>query len=106
MNEMEQEVRRLAHEHPNKTAQCRYVYDSGEPCCIVGHALINLGKMEAGDFDSDLNKTTISASEFDHLGIDPPLASWLEWVQEKQDVGGSWEEAVNFADEYSPLRGD
>lgn len=96
--ELEAEVRRLAADDPERTAECRYVCD-GKPMCIVGHALINLDVLSVDVLGRNNLKSIIALNGLvGGLGIDRDRLHWLEDVQHWQDSGKPWAEAVASAD--------
>lgn len=96
-------VRSIAAERPSHAyAQadgCAYVLN-GKPACLIGHALWNLGLLGPSIEDLRWNIMGIDSLLDDKLDI--PVGSeemgWLSLVQEHQDMGLPWGEAVEMAD--------
>lgn len=109
---IEAEVRRLAAERPtyiymeteDDDFACRYVDEDGAPGCIFGHALSNLGisieRLRVFDaFYETSDRETLGASidrVMEELRVRGSV--WFFLVQEYQDRGFSWAEAVKAAD--------
>ena len=106
-----EETRRVAAERADFVfdGDCLYVCD-GEPACLLGHALWNLGVIDSA---LEISYIHISAGErlgsnnnvairdlADKLGLcmDESEFAWLEDAQWAQDVGRSWGYAVAYAD--------
>jgi hypothetical protein len=106
-------VREVAAEKPDLVYSapyggCAYVAD-GQPSCIVGHAAWRLGLID-GSLESDdgINSSGVTTL-LRHLGVlpnndldygEPGYArEFLDAVQEKQDEGVPWGDAVEIADE-------
>ena len=93
------EIRRLAEEFPDRTSQPEYAKEKngvGQPECIIGHALYNLGVSP-----EELKYLTGSVEEIPlPMYIDGPELRWLNEVQRTQDSGLSWESAVKEADKW------
>lgn len=104
-------VRKQAAENPRRVYQgpldeggnteCVYVA-SGEPSCIIGHALWQAGLVDAEFEDDGKNGSGIDSL----VSSWPPLeevsddeADWLLMVQDSQDAGMPWNVAVYEADE-------
>lgn len=103
------EVKRLAHSHPNATAQGRYAVladdDSPnvyEPECIIGCALVNLGAPVEALYDNHFIGISTWLTGDCWYG-DPPIEielsspedeAWLDKVQHYQDQGMTWAQAV------------
>lgn len=103
-------VREVAVEQPDfiyseSDTGCVYVRD-GQPSCIVGHAAWRLGIIDASFEDSvDENRSGVETF-LREMGSDGPQdpdywygVEFLTGVQEKQDEGTPWAEAVALADE-------
>lgn len=104
------EVRRLAKENPRASAGCKYFEEDPEtlrplmdqPCCIVGNAVYNLGLV---DLITDSraywgwNQEGISELERFASEASQEEVAWLAAVQEAQDDGYKWGDAVALADE-------
>lgn len=107
---IENEIRRIAAENPE------YVYDEGDAAawgqrcyyvrngcgsCIVGRALANLGvpieRLEEAD---SRNGSGVRASTLltELTGKSLVAARWVQYVQDRQDKGVAWREAVAQAD--------
>lgn len=108
------EIRRLAKQYPDRIAKCEYVDGAtGEPVCIVGTALHNLGVSTSvlDDFGSDRFRAVVEATELCHrLGAGPEITfdlkdlqlSWVDFVQGKQDAEFSWGRAVGTTEHLYP----
>lgn len=92
-------INQLGQEHPEGERPCRYVFDDGQGCCIVGTALIGAG-MDPAPFldDEDLNNYTDVRELFRHhakeLGLVNDLSEddflKLRNAQLWQDQGATW----------------
>ena len=90
-------VAELAQTFPNTTRDCRYFDAPGDPCCIVGQALFDLGADGLDDIagDSELNMDT-SVNELSIYGFVAPAGrssgavKFLYGVQRTQDEGATW----------------
>lgn len=109
------EVRKLAAERPDFTYKtpeweisCLYWHkETGTPGCIFGHALANLGVDVSRITRS--NAIDIALPEIignDYYKIPSDIRMWFNQVQEYQDVGISWGEAVVDADKYIEAFGE
>lgn len=83
-------------------AQC-YYESNGEPMCIVGHALFNVGvdlrvleEMDANiaTIDSKPNLKTLEQHE---VTMTPAALKFLKSAQAVQDTGQTWGEALDWA---------
>ena len=95
------EVRKVAGERPDFIApgDCVYVSD-GQPSCLIGHALWNLGLVDENTEYRHLNDEGITAaSAFLNLDIEGLEIDWLSEVQIYQDARFAWSDAVQRADE-------
>ena len=94
-------VRKYAEAEPHMVMVCMYFHDSGQPACIVGHAMALQGITRAdleGD-DGERNGTYIVTMLSDVLNDDNRVAAaWIGRVQSRQDQGYNWAEAVAHAD--------
>lgn len=101
------EVRRVAAENPDfiyprdisgGVKSCVYIKD-GCPSCIIGHALWNIGLIDA-KFKGD----HMALSDIGHVilqygwGIETGEIEWLHKVQQYQDQLNPWGQAVRYAD--------
>ena len=102
---------KLADENPDRIADCKY-FDQGEPCCIVGHVLAELGAVQDFDESVRVGDYTFPNSEaadsicwdvFDVEEPDPIEETFLVTVQELQDEGCRWGSAVDDALESSGI---
>lgn len=101
------EVRKIAAEKPAfvytppNMARCVNVSD-GQPSCLVGHAFWNLGLIDAS-FEEQENNAGGVYSLTQILGLHLPEKeyNWLAQVQDNQDRGLPWGEAVKDADDRS-----
>lgn len=111
--ELEAEVRKLAAEHPDNIytkpnaqgAGCFYgkgTCTDGSCGCIVGQALARLG---VSVLELDVKLIGYVPEVMSHLCISDPKKrqSWLFNVQRRQDLGKTWGEAVEWADNYTLL---
>lgn len=77
---------------------CCYVRD-GQPSCLVGHAAWNLGLIDATFEREGANRAAVcDLSDILGLGLDDGESFWLSTVQDHQDTGYPWIEAVAGAD--------
>lgn len=102
--QLEAEVRRLAAERPayrypkySPGGVC-YYQTEGKERCIFGEALGNLGvevpaAMENSGASSVLAALGVVETPYDHQ------ADWADRVQDSQDAGIRWADAVSAADE-------
>ena len=110
-SEIEQEVRSIAeknpdfvYDRPDPNRGCLYAYD-GKPSCIVGHALSNLGVeiefLQHLDTAIDGGVGVLEALQtYDEFEIDDDQAADLvSLVQNFQDSGVPWGQAVEAAEE-------
>ena len=98
-----QEIRRVAGENPERVYGgmiCKYVVGS-QPSCLVGHALMNLGLIDASIVSTDKNESGFRAFEdekwFKKLSDDEIY--WICSAQAEQDAETPWGVAVKAADE-------
>lgn len=88
---------------PDDASNCHYVdRDNGDrvPGCLVGQGLWKVGLIDGSLFDDyDVNGAGV-AGILDYVQIDclPIQSEWLERVQNRQDAGATWGEAVAYAD--------
>ena len=102
------EVRKVAAEHPDYIYQkidgvshgsCLYIYNN-KPSCIIGHALWNVGLIDAnwkGDTRAISDIRSIIGCE--GWPLDSSEINWLAAVQHSQDRGTTWSGSVRAADE-------
>lgn len=95
-----EETRKVAAERPDFVypGQCYYV-EHGQPGCILGHVLWNLGIIDEDFSRLDENGLSIPRA-FPKLGIeiDSDEFHWLSRVQHAQDSKQPWGEAIKEAD--------
>jgi hypothetical protein len=100
------EVRRIAAENPdfryrdhlNGGEKCFYnETEDGEPACIMGQALANLGHA----VDPVYEQKGVEHVLIHQFGLHPGYQQgmWLTEVQISQDRGATWAEAVETADQ-------
>jgi hypothetical protein len=106
-------VKELGEKHPNRTRNCQYFKDNGQPCCIVGAALSRNGikakdlRRVAGEggYDDVNSGTSVlwlfrSKDLADQLGLVDDLSEGrsqaLASVQDSQDNGATWGEAISY----------
>ena len=116
--DVEHEVRRLAAERPDHVYKspydyiteedgefvpgaCRYQHGKGIPGCIFGHAFLNL---ELPLTDEDEGTTAYEVLESMGFALSDSQALWTGDVQDKQDSGFTWADAVRAADEEAAKR--
>lgn len=92
-------------------SRCMYVRD-GKPSCIIGHSALEAGLIDPSFENNSYNDLDVMAL-LGHLGISKVEHAdrvWLEAVQEAQDTGQTWREAIESADqaraEYIEAEGD
>lgn len=82
---------------------CIYVYDNGSPCCIVGQAWHRQERLDIDWFNAvvSLRFTTAkrNTKQFntlvaDEFGSTHPAINQIRRIQQLQDEGTSWGEAV------------
>lgn len=120
-SQIQDQLRVLAERNPEKRAGCQYFKDD-QPSCIVGHVLADLGVSET----KTEKRTYGYATYTDHtlmtseggvlmqsreparcidwrmLGVRMPTEkqkTWVQALQDHQDSGNSWGEALEKADE-------
>ena len=105
VSEVAKEVRRLADTFPNfqyvpPGPSCKYLEEKdGEKVgsCIVGQALVNLGldKDELSKYEGESGYMVLSETcEVDGMN----QLEWVDTVQDHQDYGRVWGEAIKAAD--------
>ena len=103
LRDIQQEIVKLADEHPDHTAKCEYFNTLGHPVCIVGHAMSRLG-VDADVFrGNSINSVAFEDSRVrQDAGVednDTTLIQWINFVQSMQDEGETWVEAVVTAND-------
>ncbi|WP_367582305.1 hypothetical protein [Tsukamurella tyrosinosolvens] len=99
--DVEREIRRLAHEHPDRTGPGLYE-SNGEPCCIFGHAFYSLGvplsMLDKWDAEWDTDATTPT----DFTGVDDECWAkrWMRRIQANNDYGDTFLQSVVEADDW------
>lgn len=80
---------------------CLYVLD-GKPCCLIGHALWDLGLISPSTEHTYSNDEGVVAFIEGTLGImlDAAELQWLELAQTAQDKEMTWASAIREADEF------
>jgi hypothetical protein len=112
------EIRTLASEQPdfvyhNEAGKvgpgvtCNYRHNrmgdpnhNGTAGCIVGQALDRLGYVVPGKYEGS-SALEVLAAGLD-LNVDNRAAAWIVEVQQHQDKGEAWGEAVRHADDLFP----
>lgn len=78
---------------------CAYFEYDNSPSCIVGHALASEFQAAGIVYGSFENTDAIgSTSVLAKVDIEPLAVNYLSTVQEQQDFGIPWAEAVKYAD--------
>jgi hypothetical protein len=82
---------------------CAYVEynEDGEskPGCIFGHALLRLGMIDLSIAEWDANTEGIRSLAYrEDWALSNPELDWMGKVQNEQDTGSTWAEAVALAD--------
>ncbi|AER47959.1 hypothetical protein SEA_JUICYJAY_115 [Mycobacterium phage JuicyJay] len=96
------EIRMVAAGNPDyvyrdDNPSCEYVR-GGSPSCLVGHGLWRLGLI-----DAEFETNRLNVEVFDHLWaelgleMDEEEVDWVQMVQERQDAGRTWGEAVGIS---------
>lgn len=62
---------------------CLYMLD-GQPSCIIGHALFQLGYLPDHQVVTE-SKSASAAARMLGIELDPAEKHWLDWVQNAQD---------------------
>lgn len=108
--EIEAEVRRIAQESPQFAYErhtgvrwCMYIFN-GEGDCIFGRALINVG-VPLEELACCESQPIAGVLRDLNIPTTPRERDWAGAVQEWQDKGAAWGEAVTYADERYPLGG-
>jgi len=125
ISEVVAQVRRLAAENPDfvyekvksksseDSPRCLYTHN-GKGSCIVGQAILAVDDSlysKLSDYDEGLifgySATLVVhdlyPEEFEQ-DQGEMYASWLNWVQRKQDDGWTWAQAVRYADTFAEGR--
>ena len=101
---LEEHVRKLAESEPEKHAVCRYFSaHTAQAICIVGHAMALQG---FGFSDLKASAAEIGPYNGESFGRmmtdaglgDNDVVDWINDVQEKQDGGMSWSDAIKEVD--------
>lgn len=110
IQQLKAEVIRLAEGSPDTMRACIYSDDEGCPVCIVGQAVFNItGQVVSNDDwfggidgsakwinafggDSTLSNNGLSEEDYDAF-------LFVSHVQNRQDMGFTWGEALNYAKE-------
>lgn len=104
-------VRDLAEENPTFVYQepgeygiCMYQHD-GVPACIIGQAFTRTGTPIEMliEWDKLTGGKSVSDIAVDHGITSPRVRGWLARVQQGQDHGKTWRDAVRAADTQHPL---
>lgn len=112
-------VRQVAIEQPtyvyDPDPDCVYREETGEPSCLIGHALKRIGQLDLISVETRMspgasiattrNLMNVSQLLYD-LGLQFTEAQkrWLTRVQSQQDERTAWGDAVNNADyEIGPI---
>lgn len=103
---LEAAIRSLAKAHPDKIGRgddgsCVYFDFNGQPSCIIGHAFNSFG-VDPNEVLED-NEDDIKALYGFNNVPGPVNLNWIRMVQEQQDYGLTWGEAVERADSYCGL---
>jgi hypothetical protein len=79
---------------------CQYIRN-GQPDCIIGHALVETGLIDASYEEQVDNGQTLPTIIGD-LGVELGKVErvWLSFVQDAQDAKKSWGQAVAEADRH------
>jgi hypothetical protein len=88
---------------------CAYFTAEGQPSCIVGHVMADLGHtindldQIASSYDGTFNTGATASTAMDYLGyeLDEKTRCLLSVAQDYQDSGHRWGEAVEVAVEYA-----
>jgi len=88
---------------------CHYVHETNAELvggCIVGKALLSLGvdavTLHEYDGGTGANGSTVIIETLGEV-IDRPSLDWIDSVQNQQDNGKEWQQAVDYADANYPL---
>lgn len=99
------EVRKVAADkpgyvYPQINGNCNYVRN-GQPSCIVGQALWNVGLINSESTIDDYGDSAIkNVVALEDWPLEVGEVNWLTEVQDKQDNGLEWGDAVSRADRY------
>lgn len=112
------EVRRLAAENPDfvyappmalylngewaKGDACKYVHD-GRGSCIFGQAMMNTGDITADVIEPLEGGGICDVCDTLQLGLRDEEMAWARIVQQAQDVGIPWGDAIAEADQLMEL---
>ena len=111
--ELLKECVRIAKENPERKADCVYVKE-GEPCCLVGRALVSLGTSihDLSAIDMGLipglsawpeNPDNFKAVGLDYCAEGEPFFEAVCALQEYQDQEHSWGDALERVAEGTEL---
>lgn len=92
------EVKRVAAAYPNRTnfeGICQYIHD-GEPCCLIGHGLYNLGVIDSSFENDSRNDESFDfvGGTLDDLDITVDEIHYLHEVQRRADKNWPWGNTV------------
>jgi hypothetical protein len=116
-------VRELAMAHPDRQADCFYYCPDHTPNCIMGHALTDLGVTyeqmrechrgttlprgySLGNVERDVFHVAVDLIDKNISHAEHNWGMWLNKVQEFQDNGRSWQQAVREADAFYAKEAD
>lgn len=84
------------------SAVCRYVHRDGEPGCIIGHVLEQMGRLDEVEYDTTLNTSGVDTLHHEiglFSGVEKEtLFEGLQSAQGEQDSGGTWGKALQAFD--------
>ena len=98
-----EEVKRVALADPDRVYQrvgdvCLYTY-AGRPSCLVGHAMWNLGMIDADfenyDYKVDNNDGVLDIVKALGISLTKAESTFLCRAQSRQDCGQAWGEAIS-----------
>lgn len=103
------EIRKVAAERPDAIVDlggCVYIDRRGNPSCLVGHALFNLGLLDEllPDPFEEYGPGAWNETAFDHMyhsiapGMEQIEVEWITVAQKVQDSDKTWSESVRTAD--------
>ena len=106
LHDVVKKVREIAKDAPDLVYEmpdgwCQYVFN-GQGSCIVGQAYLELGtpikRVESWDNEDSGPLGVEQVIEREYEEYSTLAKSWLREVQDSQDTGTSWAEAVKNAD--------
>lgn len=92
-------LREIVQQNPDRYAGCTYFDPAGQPNCVVGHVLHELG-VDADAIEA-LEGVPAQGLDWAALGVRNPgskQSRWIACLQDEQDGGASWSDALAAAE--------